>query len=193
MRFSWMCVVVLSACGAPQQQVTSDGGTPLEVTTIDAGCAITVERWELGKGNHLPVGTDLQWPSNPPQSGPHYPIWAAFQEYSSPVPRGYYVHDLEHGAVVLLSNCSLVSGDCTPVLEALRQASASLPDDPKCTDVRVRTVITPDPLIPQPLIAVSWGFIYRAECVDQPSLNAFVQAHYARGTEDLCANGTTQF
>ena len=113
--------------------------------------------------------------------------------FTSPVPRGYYVHDLEHGAVVLLSNCDQVSGDCTPVLDALRAASASLPDDPLCSSVRVRTVITPDPLIDQPLVAVSWGYVYRAACVDQPSLNAFVQAHYGKGPEALCANGVTQF
>jgi len=196
MRFSLLGLTVFAACGSPSQ-TTFDGGAgevPLEVTTIDAGCAVSVEQWSLGKGNHLPIGTDITWPSNPPSSGPHYPIWAAFQEYSSAVPRGYYVHDLEHGAVVLLSNCALVSGDCTPVLNALRAASASLPDDPKCsTDIRVRTVITPDPLIQQPIVAVSWGYIYRAACVDQPSLNAFVAAHYAQGTEDLCAQGTTQF
>ena len=194
---TWVAVLsVLTGCGAASPSTTDagDAGGALEVTTIDAGCAITVERWPLGSGEHVPVGTEITWPSNPPASGPHYPVWAAFQEFSSPVPRGYYVHDLEHGAVVLLSNCAAVSGDCTPILEALRQASASLPDDPLCSGgVRVRTVITPDPLITQPLVAVTWGYIYRAQCVDQPSLSAFVQAHYAQAPEDECANGVTQF
>ena len=198
MRSSMPCLVlffVLVGCGAAPTQtpVGADAGTPLEVTTIDAGCAITVERWALQGGQHVDVGTDIRWPSNPPNSGPHFPVWAAYQEFTSPVPRGYYVHDLEHGAVVLLSNCDQVSGDCTPVLDALRAASASLPDDALCSSVRVRTVITPDPLITEPLVAVSWGYVYRAACVDQPSLNAFVQAHYAQGPENLCANGVTQF
>jgi len=139
------------------------------------------------------VGSVIEWPSNPPQSGSHYPVWAAFQEFSTPVPRGFYVHDLEHGAVVLLHRCDLV-GDCAPVLEALRQTAASLPDDARCSGgVRVRTVITPDPLIPEPIVAVSWGFIYRAQCVDLPSLKAFASAHYAQAPEDECANGVTSF
>ena len=110
------------------------------------------------------------------------------------MPRGYYVHDLEHGAVVLLHRCELLGSDCTAALEALRQTVASLPDDPRCSGgVRVRTVITPDPLIPEPIVAVSWGFIYRAQCVDLPSLKAFASSHYAQAPEDECANGVTSF
>lgn len=192
------CALLLGAlcsCGRPEPAPSPDAGEkPLEVTTVDAGCPIAVEAWAPGAGVHVPVGTELTWPSNPPSSGAHYPVWAAFQEFSAPVPRGYYVHDLEHGAVVLLYNCALIGGDCAPVLDALRQAAAALPDDPKCGGgVRVRTVLTPDPLLADPLAAVSWGFIYRAQCVDLASLKAFAATHYAHAPEDECANGVTRF
>ncbi len=75
--------------------------------------------------------------------------------------------------------------------------SDSLPDDPLCTSagegVRVRTVITPDPLIDVPVAAAAWGWVYRAQCIDLPTLKAFAQQHYGQGPEVLCANGTTQF
>ncbi len=188
-------LAVLTGCGAVRGPGSDGGaGTPRSVTVLDGGCAITVESWALGAGTHVAVGTALTWPSNPPASGPHFPSWAAFQEFTSPVPRGYYVHDLEHGAVVFLSNCALAGADCTPVLETIRQAAAALPDDPKCSGgVRVRTVISPDPLITEPLVAVSWGFIYRAQCADLPSLKAFAAEHYARAPEDECADGVTRF
>jgi len=192
----WLWLVVLGSCGAVTSSGSDAGGSkPLMVTSVDAGCAVSIEAWPLGAGLHVPVGSVIEWPSNPPQSGTHYPVWAAFQEFSTAVPRGYYVHDLEHGAVVLLHRCELLGGgDCTPVLEALRQTAASLPDDARCSGgVRVRTVITPDPLIAEPIVAVSWGFIYRAQCVDLPSLKAFASAHYAQGPEDECANGVTSF
>ncbi|MFO0598556.1 MAG: DUF3105 domain-containing protein [Myxococcaceae bacterium] len=186
--------VSLCACGTPMPG--TDGGVmPLSVTRVDAGCAITIEEWASAGQQHVPTSSSPTWPSNPPASGPHFPVWAAFQEFSSPVPRGYWVHDLEHGAIVLLHRCDgLDAATCDGVKAALRQASASLSDDPKCTaPIRVRTVITPDPLLTEPLVAVSWRFIYRAACVDQPSLEAFVKAHYAQAPEDECANGVTSF
>jgi hypothetical protein len=193
-------------------------------------------------GVHVPIGSQVEYDSNPPSSGPHYPIWAAFRVYTSPVPRPYYVHDLEHGAVVLVYNCALLNGGgtdagdagnasdasdathatdssdasdasdgssatdassdagaetCDQVVAALQAASDAIPDDPLCTQlnegVRVRTVITPDPLLDVPVAAASWGWVYRADCIDLPSLKAFAIAHYGQGTEDFCYNGTTQF
>ena len=158
------------------------------------GCSIVVEQWALEKASHVPVGTDITWTSNPPSSGSHFPVWAAYQAFSTPVPRGYYVHDLEHGAVVLLFNCARSDAGCDELPAALQQVSDALPSDGMCTaPVRVRTVISPDPLLPTPIAAVAWGFVYRAECVDLPSLKAFAAAHYAQGPENVCANGVTQF
>jgi hypothetical protein len=166
---------------------------PKNITTMDAGCAITVEDWPLEEATHVPIGSNIEWASNPPASGPHFPQWAAFQEYSSPVPRGYWVHGLEHGAVVLLYNCA-EGVDCEPIKQALRDASAAIPSDGMCAaPVRVRTVITPDPLIETPIAAVAWGHVYRAACVDSASLAEFAKLHYAKGPENLCAAGVTSF
>lgn len=189
----WLTLCLLG-CGAPSP--SPDGGAgPLSSQRIDGGCAITVESWPLAAGTHVPVGSAISWASNPPSSGAHFPVWAAFQEFTTPVPRGYLVHDLEHGAVVLLYNCALVdAAQCEALREGLRQASAALPADPQCSaGVRVRTVISPDPLLAEPVAATSWGFVYRAQCLDLPSLQAFAQAHYAQAPENECANGVTTF
>ena len=185
-----LAALVLAACGQPAVG-------PLSKTSITgAPCAISIEQWALGEATHVAAGTSLTWPSNPPSSGSHFPQWAAFQEFMTPVPRGNYVHSLEHGAVVLLYNCDLVdAATCDSIKTALRSVSAAISDDPKCSGLptRVRTVITPDPKLAEPLAAVSWGFIYRAACVDQPSLNAFAIERYAKAPEDLCAAGVTTF
>jgi hypothetical protein len=111
------------------------------------------------------------------------------------VPRGYYVHDLEHGAIVFTYNCG--AAGCPDIVAALHQAADSLPDDPLCTSagegIRVRMVITPDPLLDVVVAAAAWGWTYKAACVDLPSLEAFAAAHYGQGPEDFCTNGTTQF
>jgi len=169
------------------------------------GCQIVIESPPVLVGEHVAIGTDItSWNSNPPSSGQHYPIWAAYQTYTDPVPRGYYVHDLEHGAVVLLYNCANDGGsmdasspDCQTIINGLKQVSDSLPDDPLCTSagdgVRVRVVTTPDPLITNRVAAAAWGWTYNATCLDIPSLTDFAKAHYGQGTEPVCANGQTSF
>lgn len=68
----------------------------------DASCEVVIETPELLPATHVPEGTVITYNSNPPSSGPHYPIWANFQEYAEPVERPYLVHSLEHGAILLL-------------------------------------------------------------------------------------------
>lgn len=194
--------VSLSGCSGAatsqgQGQGPTDAGHHDGATYLDASCLVQVEQPTLMSSfAHVPIGTMVDWDSNPPSSGPHYPIWAAFQAYTTPVPRGYYVHDLEHGAIVFLYNCG--SAACPEVVSTLQAASDSLPDDPVCAQqggpgVRVRTVITPDPLIPTRVAAAAWGSIYLADCADLPTLEQFAKAHYGQGREDLCSPGTTAF
>ena len=200
----------LSACGGSTSNSQTQGQGPTDAghldevahldgatTYIDASCLVEIQQPPLMSSfDHVPVGTMVDWSTNPPSSGPHYPIWAAFQAYTTPVPRGYYVHDLEHGAIVFLYNCG--SAGCPEVVSTFQAASDSLPDDPVCDQtggpgVRVRTVITPDPLIPTKVAAVAWGWIYLADCADLPTLEQFAKAHYGQGREDLCNPGTTAF
>src|SRR5438309_1483095 len=78
--------LVAGACGAP---APSRCGPP--------GEAVPNEGW-----THVPEGSAIAYRHNPPASGPHYPVWARYRIHAQVVPRGYWVHDLEHGALVLL-------------------------------------------------------------------------------------------
>jgi hypothetical protein len=159
---------------------------------VPAPCTVTIDAPAYLRAQHVAIGTHVTYDSNPPSSGPHYPIWAAYQAYDTPVPREYYVHDLEHGGVALLYKCD---GACPAILDALTRVSNALPDDPLCNGegVRVRTVITPDLLLDVPVAAAAWGWTYKADCPDLPSLTQFVKDHYGQGPEATCANGVTSF
>ncbi len=196
----WLRMLALSVslfgCTTGSKPAADAGSDNHRRTVPDASCEVTLEDPPQLPGVHVPVGSTItSWNSNPPSSGEHYPLWAAFREHTSPVPRGYYVHDEEHGAVVFLYNCGLVSGDCSAVIQGLRDAVAALSDDPLCagTPVRVRAVISPDPLIESPVAAVAWGHVYHAQCLDAPSLRDFARAHYAQAPENECAEGVTAF
>jgi hypothetical protein len=211
---------LFAACSTPAQDV-ADAGHPHLDASFDLGrgdgpyhpeasCLVTIESPPLVTACHVadldadfydvgcPGAPGVGWDSNPPSSGPHYPVWAAYQAYTTPVPRPFYVHDEEHGAIVFLYNCA-DAGDagCAATAAGLQAAADAIPDDPLCTSagegIRVRTVITPDPLIDVPVAAAAWGWTYKAQCVDLPTLEAFANGRYAMGPEDFCSNGTTQF
>lgn len=179
---------LVSSCASPESR-------PLYEFHPDASCPVTIDAPPLLPAVHVPIPSDIQWNSNPPSSGPHYPVWAAYQTYSSPVPRGYYVHNLEHGAVVLLYNCG--DAGCPEIVAALQAVASSIPNDSLCVDagegIRVRTVITPDPLLDVPVAAAAWGWTYRAHCADLSTLKQFAMDHYGHGPETICGNGVPYF
>ena len=206
--------MTLASCGGAHDAPIGDGGVYAgdvvvaleDASAFDwhdetyyppASCTVAIDSPPLLPAVHVAVGSTIQWDSNPPSSGEHYPIWAAYQAYTTPVPRGYYVHNLEHGAIDLLYNCALPGVDCTQIQSQLQQVSDALPDDPFCADlaqgVRVRTVITPDPLLDVPVAAAAWGWTYRAQCFDLQSLVDFARAHYQQGPENLCDQGQSTF
>lgn len=138
---------------------------------------------------HMPLCTPIDYPTNPPAGGPHWGQWAAFKQYTTPVPREMYVHDMEHGAVVLAYRCD---GECAEVTDFLGEIYDGRPADPLCVVaglVEHRLVVTPDAELDVPVAAAAWGATYRATCLDEASLVAFIDAHYGKGPEQICAQG----
>ena len=147
--------------------------------------------------SHVSACSELDYPDNPPLGGDHYPTWAAFQSYSFPVPRGFWVHDLEHGAVVFTYNCSAPVGspasesECAGEVAQVQALIDSLPQDPKCSAATPRRVVlTADPLLDVRWGVSAWGFGLRADCVDEQRFQQFYLNHFARGPEDLCNPGS---
>lgn len=49
--------------------------------------------------------TGIEYNSNPPTSGQHFPVWAKKGVYDRVISDGYLIHSLEHGYVVISYNC----------------------------------------------------------------------------------------
>lgn len=172
--------MLLGACSP------SAPGSP-EEPLPDPLCPVETREVEYEGAEHVPTGTPLTYRTNPPASGQHYPVWGRYGVHTQPLPRGHYVHNLEHGGVALLYRCD---GDCSQTEAALRGLLEGWDPDPACqAPVRSRLVLTADPLLDVPVAAAAWRNIYRAQCVDLPSLRAFIRAHYDRAPESLCADG----
>lgn len=138
---------------------------------------------------HVPEGSTPAWTSNPPTSGPHYPVWAAFDQHYDGLARGYWLHDLEHGAVVYAYRCDAGCPDIAAQLDAVVKA---LPADHTCSaPVHQRSLVVADPSLPDDntVAAVAWGSFYIGQCADPATLTRFYDDHVARAPENTCADG----
>ncbi|MCC6523878.1 MAG: DUF3105 domain-containing protein [Polyangiaceae bacterium] len=183
--------LALGACGgggAGDGEAGGGGAAPGPVCEGPVGPCDTVTcSYPEAVGVHVASCTPIDFATNPPTSGPHYPQWARFESYTQAIARGFWVHSMEHGAVTLAYDCP---GGCAGDLGALEAVVAAQPQDPACAaPVVTRIVLTPDPDLDAPIAAAAWGFALTAQCVDAPLVEAFVAAHYARAPEDECGGG----
>lgn len=151
----------------------------------DSACGAVSEEQPLEGATHVPDCYPVSYQSNPPSSGDHYEHWAAHGVYRAPLPRGFWVHNLEHGAVVLTYNCA---DGCPDELTRAEQLLDELPSDPSCPGGH-RVLLVPDPLLDVRWAASAWGFTLRAGCFDPVAFRRFYTKHYAQAPEDVCSEG----
>ena len=201
MRKLWIAVFLIG-CGSsspttPQPLVDGgvDGGGGLD----GGSCENTIVEQPLDPNisPHLPETETPIYQSNPPVQGPHYARWAIWQRYTQTVPRGFWVHNLEHGGVVFLYRPDAPQD----LINALIRVYDAIPpgiDNNGCALHR-RAVLTPDPLLDAPwAVTVSGpeappgiGYYIKASCIrSEQTLIDFALQHRGRAREDNCDQGT---
>ncbi|HTV20574.1 MAG TPA: DUF3105 domain-containing protein, partial [Polyangiaceae bacterium] len=105
------------------------GGSGEELPPGVGECNVRIVESTPTSAFHQQLCSELTFTTNPPSGGDHYAVWAAFQTYDVPVPAGFLVHDLEHGAVVFWYNCPEGCADEVAEVQAFIDA---LPEDPLC-------------------------------------------------------------
>src|SRR5689334_20796267 len=145
-------------------------------TTEVAGCSAVIGEGFCSESvMHVPIGTAITWDHEPPNSGDHYPVWETKGEHTEVVERGYWVHNLEHGWIVLIYNCP--SG-CDAELDVLRQV-LTMRDN-------LDILMTSDPLLEgSKFAAISWTWTY---AFDEPVLEdllCFADQHYEHSPETV--------
>ena len=177
------CLGLVLACSGPVES-SGTGGEDL----VGGNCNAVSTTVSGLKQNHIDVCSAVDYPDNPPAGGKHYSVWAAFESYPFAVPRGFWVHDLEHGAVVYSYNCA---PDCPDEVATVQALIDALPSDPSCSgDPARRVVLTPDPLLDVRWGLSAWGHTLRADCVDAQRFTQFYRNHFGLGPEQVCAQGS---
>lgn len=186
----------LGYCGDATASLVSGSGTPaeplvprFETLIAESACGAVEREYDTATApapTHVQACADVAYTTNPPCVGPHYGAWAAFQNYDQAIPRGFWVHSLEHGAVVITYSCK----DCDDEVLAAKTMIEELPVDPLCrAPIERRVILTPDPRLDTRWAASAWGFTLTSDCFEPAVFSAFAISHNAAGPEDFCENG----
>jgi hypothetical protein len=132
---------------------------------------------------HIPVGQQATYPHYPPSSGPHWsqaplaPVNGGF--YAQPLEPEQWIHNLEHGYVVVLYNCPEA---CPDTEEALRRFAQRVPNS---TFGNQKIVVAPDPLIEDPIVALAWTRELTLSGFDEERLTDFYKRWVDTGPEQV--------
>jgi hypothetical protein len=151
-------------------------------TPLPNGSPALLGQAQPDMGNlHIAVGSNQRYSYCPPASGPHYnnpgvdgPIPAKFYGPDDGTRPEGWIHNLEHGAVVILYNCNM--GACTAENQtALQALTVNFPDSPVC-GVRagvLAPVIARFDTMPEPYAALVWDRVLYMTSVDRDQILQF--------------------
>jgi hypothetical protein len=123
---------------------------------------------------HVPVGTVIDYQTDPPTSGNHYPDPQPGGYYTSPVASGFLVHSMEHGAVIIYYDASGLSADNLLALQAL---AAQHPG------TFAQVVVVPRVDAVYPIILTAWTHRLRLAAYDQARIDGFLTLFLGNGPE----------
>jgi len=177
----------------PPTQALASGATPAPAATPPAQGYVEPD---MGQG-HVPLGTKISYTWCPPASGKHFnqtgigPIRAGFYDQgNAQVPQGW-VHNLEHGAIVLLYKCPGPGCD-EAGQDQLQSLYGRWPDSPICHwppggGPNVTPVIARFDDMPYNFAAVVWDVVLPMEAIDENALFQFYAAYGERyNPERIC-------
>lgn len=163
-------------------QVANQAQLPFQTVSGTVGTPVPDE----GR-NHVDPSTTPTYKSYPPASGPHYSVQGL-----APVPwqtiatlqEGQYIHNLEHGGMVILYDCPS-GANCTTLKNSLENYVKNLaPVEPLFNEVKV--VLSPYTRGMQKKVAlVAWDYIEFLDGYDQAEITRFYENHVNQAPEKI--------
>jgi hypothetical protein len=135
---------------------------------------------EGGVGRHVSEGRDLPQRNRPPSSGIHYGSSSRYTVSATPIPPGNWIHNLEHGGVVILYRCDDQQA-CGEAASRVRTEVSDVARDGAFGQVKI--LGSPYQEIETPFTAVAWGRTLPLEEFDAEQLLAFYDRYVDRGPE----------
>lgn len=111
--------VLIGACGSDDTTTVAPSTSTSEVTTSDATGTTTFLQVEVDSLGTNHINPPANFSHSPSIGGDHYPFWQNCGFYDVPVIEGAATHSLEHGAVWITYNASVLSSDQVEVLRTM--------------------------------------------------------------------------
>ena len=159
------------------------------VTAAEAPVGVETATADLGR-THVPKGSSITYVSCPPASGNHWPVPQApipgrVYGLDDVVVPGAYIHNLEHGQIVVLYR-----GDDAGAADRLAALQAWYPNAPKSPICKLGTdaslLVARFDRLPSPVVVLAWDVIYPLADVDTAAIEAFIAKRGDRGPEPMC-------
>ncbi|MBJ7595155.1 MAG: DUF3105 domain-containing protein [Candidatus Dormibacteraeota bacterium] len=133
---------------------------------------------------HVDPPTKVTYLHDPPTSGCHYNLGAGQAPllpgvYDRPSSPEYWVHNLEHGYVIVLYNCPL---GCGADVRALRTWYDGLPNDPQLSSEK-KVLVLPETTMAPRFAVVSWDWYLPLDRLDLTRVQAFYDNHRDQSPE----------
>lgn len=141
---------------------------------------------DLGR-EHIGIGTEVKYNSNPPTSGPHYADWIKAGVYSEPKDDRNLVHSLEHGYVIMSYKCS--------VDQIRSEASESAKPEDQCQQRQDqlkqvydkkggrKLIVIPRADLETNFALTAWTYLDKFDEFDEKRVTSFIDAHRDQGPE----------
>jgi hypothetical protein len=132
---------------------------------------------------HLEVGDEAGDWEPLPASGNHWGAWAKWGvAYAKPVFKGFLLHNLEHGGLVLSYGCKSASESaaCADAQKKLIGIANKFGQH--------RVVLTPDPTQKSMFAIRGWRWAYAGECLNENAALDFMARRFRHGREDIEAD-----
>lgn len=135
---------------------------------------------EGGVGRHIAQGRELPQRNRPPSSGLHYGGSAPYTVSATPIPAGNWIHNLEHGGIVILYRCD-AQQTCGEAASRVRSEVSDVARPGAFGQVKI--VGSPYQEIETQFTAVAWGRTLPLDEFDPDQLLAFYDRYVDRGPE----------
>lgn len=156
-----MWLLAIMACGGP----SLDDGSECDACGGDC----IVEEVTCGEALHVEGG--VAYDDLPPACGSHDPCWTDWGVHEVDPGAQHWVHNLEHGGVAFLYDCT----DCDEDVTALTELVAGMPD----------ALLIPYDGLPTRFAAVAWGVRWLADCADVVAMEDFYATYRNQAPESV--------
>jgi hypothetical protein len=143
-----------------------DGDSGGEAVAQGDCTAQTFDALEARHVEELPG--DYEYNSIPATSGLHNPVTAIWNLYDQPVPQINYVHNLEHGGVVIQYGSTVAADDIAGLANWYGQDTRGLIVAPLSEEMEEE-----DPTLADQIVATSWTHMLRCGSFNEEALSDF--------------------